>query len=526
MNKYILLFLLILVRLTAATYYVTQAGAGSADGSSLGNAASIATLASHTAAAGDTISLNGTITSQIVVHNGGSSGSPVTYLFASGAKMSKGTWGGAAALDIGGNSYVTVDGGATGTIGGYNGNPALANGIIESTTNGTGLTTQNNDGGITSHDCHNVIVKGLVIRNMYVRTTGGTDTNQYGIGFYDFWNGGTAPSNVTCTNCIFHDESTGCGFDYGPSASTLEMSFCTSYNCNWGGNAGDHGASSTLTGLLVHDNYFYNWQTWTSSNAGVQAALHHNGFYGWAESGGSLRTVSAYNNFCGPGYDSTQSSAGLFFSGDIGSITIYNNILYADSGGSSSDGLIMVWKYKGANDTNLFVYNNTIVSTGSAGVGIEVFSGGGSGTVTATYTVKNNVISTTATAIADYYNTLNTLVADYNIGYNLNSSESYNSSSTGSAGFMNFASWQGLGYDTHGSSSNPNLNGSYVPQPTSSAISAGVNLSSVFTLDFAGLTRPASAAWDIGALQNSGGGPVSVSITNPFKLGSTTCIGN
>jgi hypothetical protein len=448
---------------------------------------------------GDTVFLCGTISTALAVQAGGTPGNVITVLFANGAKMSAPTWNSQAAIDIGNNSYVTVDGGATGIIGGHGGNPALANGIIESIANGTGLATTNDDKGVSCHDCSNVTVKGLLFRNLYVRTAGGTDANKSGVGFLNFWNGGAGSTNITCTNNIFHDMSSGAFFDYAPSSATFEMSFCTAYNTNWGGASGDHGASSTLNGLLVHDCYFYNWQSWSSSDAGVQAALHHNGFYGWAESGGALTNVTFYNNFCGPGYTTTQASAGLFVSGNAGGILIYDNTLIADSTGTPGDGLIFVWVHNG-NQTGARIYNNTMVGAGF-GNGINVYSGNGPSITT--YDVKNNLIVGMGTAIARFNSGDSTLIADNNLGYNLLSGQAYSNSSNASGNFMTFAQWQSAGYDAHGSSGNPNLNGSYVPQAPSAAIGSGINLSSFFTTDLAGSSRPPSpAAWDIGAYEH------------------------
>jgi len=348
---------------------------------------------------------------------------------------------------------------------------------------------------------------------MYVRTAGGTDANKFGVGFDCYWNGGTGSTNITCTNNIFHDMSSGAFFDYAPSSAAFEMSFCTAYNINWGGAAGDHSSSSTLNGLLVHDCYFYNWQSWSSSDAGVQAALHHNGFYGWAESGGALTNVTFYNNFCGPGYTTTQASAGLFVSGNAGGILIYDNTLIADSTGTPGDGLIFVWVHNG-NQTGARIYNNTMVGAGF-GNGIDVYSGNGPSITT--YDIKNNLIVGMGTAIARFNSGDSTLTADNNLGYNLLSGQAYSNSSNASANFMAFAQWQSAGFDTHGSSGNPNLNGSYVPQAPSAAIGSGINLSSFFTTDMAGNSRPASpAAWDIGAIQSgSVSSPAPVITTQP-----------
>ena len=113
------------------------------------------------------------------------------------------------------------------------------------------------------------------------------------------------------------------------------------------------------------------------------------------------------------------------------------------------------------------------------------------------------------TAIARFYDGDSTLAADNNLGYNLLSGQTYSNSSNSSANFMTFAQWQSAGYDAHGSSGNPNLNSSFVPQPTGAAIGSGANLSSFFTTDMAGNSRPPSpAAWDIGANQFVSSAPI------------------
>lgn len=68
--------------------------------------------------------------------------------------------------------------------------------------------------------------------------------------------------------------------------------------------------------------------------------------------------------------------------------------------------------------------------------------------------------------------------------------------------------------------------GDFHLQSGSSAIGAGVNLSSVFTTDITGASWPGSGAWDIGAYKSGaappvGGGPV-VTITSPPNSGSVT----
>jgi hypothetical protein len=207
-----------------------------------------------------------------------------------------------------------------------------------------------------------------------------------------------------------------------------------------------------------------------------------------------LTRVTYYNNYCGPGYD-TQSSSGLFISGNVGNILIYDNVLMTDSSPGPDDALIFVWIHSG-NQSGVHIYNNTMVGSAGVGCGINVYEG--NGPLLTTYDIKNNLFSGIATGVVRYYNAQSLMTADYNVGYNLSPSTPYSDSSTDSSMALTFAQWQADGYDAHGSNGNPNLNGSYVPQPPSAAIGTGTNLSSYFIFDAAGRTQ-SPAAWDIGA---------------------------
>ena len=131
--KRLFIFLLLLAQARASTWFITQAGAGSGNGTSLINACSESNHNAGTLAIlpGDTVILHGTFTGTLNIINSGSSGNIITYLFDTGAKFSAAVWSqSTGAIGMNGISYVTINGGATGTIGGINGNPSLANGII------------------------------------------------------------------------------------------------------------------------------------------------------------------------------------------------------------------------------------------------------------------------------------------------------------------------------------------------------------------------------------------------------------
>jgi hypothetical protein len=91
-----------------------------------------------------------------------------------------------------------------------------------------------------------------------------------------------------------------------------------------------------------------------------------------------------------------------------------------------------------------------------------------------------------------------------------------------------------IGCDAHAISGNPNLNATtFIPNSGSPVISAGKNLNSVCTgqampglgalcSDAAGIVRPTSAAWDIGAFQFASPPPIS---SGPSSLAVGSFIG-
>ncbi len=87
MKRLILLLCCIVSLARGATYYVTQAGAGTNSGADLANAKSIPQINAFTLSPGDTVILNGNITKTLGVAQNGSSGNPITILWATGAKI-------------------------------------------------------------------------------------------------------------------------------------------------------------------------------------------------------------------------------------------------------------------------------------------------------------------------------------------------------------------------------------------------------------------------------------------------------
>jgi hypothetical protein len=476
--------------------YISQAGSGTTNSLAwLNNSANWGPGTSQVTA-GDTVHLLGTLTNSLTISGSGGPGSPITIYFEPAAKFSAATWTNNSAI-IQSASYITIDGGS--------------NGVVEATANGTGLANSNDITGVYLLNCSGVIVKNLIIQNLYVHTAGDGSGGGNGVSLV-----GTSV-NDSVTNCIFHDMRTGVMIVSYAGCSNITYTHCQAYRCNWGGAAGDANSSGTLNGLSVDHCRFHDWANWDDPADN----FHHNGFYAWAESGGCLSNVTYSANYVGPGYGAHNTS-GLYISGKIFGAMIYNNVFDATDGTGPADGLIFVYLHSGINTSTVFVCNNTFFGEASAS---DFYSGFGSNLTT--YVVENNEFYSNHWSIVCYMDTDCTFVSDYNNVYTPNNLASLSASQTGSVWEKTFAQWQTVyGYDLHGSTNAPSLDANSVPTLSDSvARGQGTNLSAFFTTDFYGNTRPATGPWTIGAFEVPGtnqpaGGPSvqlkssSLTITN------------
>jgi hypothetical protein len=495
------------------SFYLTQSGTG--DGRSLSAPASVAWFNSPgnwgegatRIGPGDTVHLVGTITTPLTVQAGGTAGHAITLLFDRGASMQAPVWPVTGAINLNGKNHITIDGGATGTIGGPRGHPAGANGFIENTANGTTRAHRSRSIFIYAPDSSFLTVQNLGLYNLYVRT--GMTDEAPGAGAIRDWSAiatfgssGFARSNVLVRNCLIHDAYSGFYAAYTAGCSNFEYASCTAYNCNWGGNCGDSDRAAALSHLSVHDNYFYDFGNWDDR----RDYFHHNGYFAWAVSGGTLTTVRMYNNVVGPNFSNggPPASGGLFIEGLVADVAIYNNLFKENPRDHPADGLVFIAPFPNISATYA-VLNNTFIG-GGAGVAIN-FGPTKSPVSAQTIVIKNNLILGAGTAIALYKMNANVTAAiDHNLGSHLLSGLGYAFSATNASSFKTFKRWQGLGYDIHGSDRDPGLGADYVPRGASPAVGAGADLSDLgyFTTDIAGAIRPRGAPWDIGAYEWEG----------------------
>ncbi|MGH7996971.1 MAG: choice-of-anchor Q domain-containing protein [Opitutaceae bacterium] len=490
-------------------YYIAERGSGRADASCPADAAppswfnNPTNWGSHPGqiSAGDTVHLRGTLTHSLVFRGGGQPGRPVVLRFDPGANLTAGVWPAATgAIDVDHETNIIIDGGASGIIGGNGGNPALVNGVIRNTENGTELAFREPSIFVRVVESSDVTVENLAFYNLYVRTSRMDEApasqakrDWSAVVFFDQF----SPSrNMVVTNCIVHDAFSGLFMAYGPGCGNFECSRCTVYRCNWGGNCGDADGNARLDGLSVHDNIFRNFSNWEDLPVDH---YHHDGFYGWAERG-RLTRVRYYNNLVGPDFGS--ASAGLFCSGNISDVMIYNNVFRENPADHPADGLVYISPNAEVGG-DFSVLNNTFLGGGS-GVGVNFYRNRmNDSAVSQRLIVENNILCGLGTAIAVYnFGGLTVIVANHNLTHRLRPSMNYSISDTNVSHFLPRRRWQGLGYGLHGRSGDPHLGANCVPLSGSPAIGTGLDLSADFSTDWLGFPRPRGTAWDLGAAES------------------------
>ena len=234
-------------------------------------------------------------------------------------------------------------------------------------------------------------MQNLTVANIYVQVANSSMANGYGSSISNTNSNSSGLTGFTVTNCIIHDAYIAIYCDYGsPVAANYTFSFNTIYNCNWGSYCGDRDAPRpTMTGLVIHDNHIYNFSNWDQPND----HFHHNGFYAWAESGGTLDRSRFITTPSGPISGPTPPPA---FSPPaqtaVGPYLIYNNLFLENAGDTPDNGLITIGPGPGAVHR---IYNNTFIG-GGVGNAIQLGSDHGG---TQTYDVRNNLDNGTATFI-------------------------------------------------------------------------------------------------------------------------------
>lgn len=343
--KLVLVFVLLCCHLFGAKYSVTQS--------------SIAAVNQQTLSPDDNLIISGILTTPLVLHDGGTVGHPVTITFQPGAAFSRGSWfqngvNGDAAIYLNSKGNVVIDGAGVG--------------VIECTSNGTGLKTSDDCLGIYGlGNCSNVTVKNLTIRTIYVRTNG-TDTQKGNNLKFDNWTG----SNILVDGCTLSDSASLVSCAYGTGASAFEVRNCTGTNAGIGCVVvGDRQDYATISGVLIHDNNFSMTMAWSGTRA-----IHKNLIYCYANNAADHSTMTGtkvYNNKFS-GYMGGNATSYVFIDGWNYSPQIYSNVFAPSARDFSGNGFITI---KGT--ANAVISGNTWVGQGD-GIAIGTTSGGMLGT--------------------------------------------------------------------------------------------------------------------------------------------------
>jgi hypothetical protein len=251
----------------------------------------------------------------------------------------------------------------------------------------------------------------------------------------------------------------------------------------------------------INGNEITDWYAWY----GNTGAFHHDGIMVFGDDGHPA-VPYIYNNYIhgdlGIGEQNTAYIYCTYGSspGHTSSCNLFNNVFVSSS--EHGGGALPVI-YNGGDGGPETQYNNTSITDGDSWQGFYGYQAPGT-----TVTSYNNIA--VGVGESPIYNTsmygypCSAYVAsDYN---------NYYAYGTAWCGTYTLTQWRGLGYDTHSITSNPQLGSTYRLQAGSLAIGAAKNLTTLCTgrlaplcYDKAGVLRPTTGNWDMGAYQYASG---------------------
>jgi hypothetical protein len=539
--------------------YFAQSAAGGGAGTSCATAESLATFNGGTATAGNTYHLCGTVTGQVTVPacTSGSSSTHCEVLFDS-ASTGNIT---AAALSASGaivlQNYWTIDGGtACGTSGQTAnftswqttcGSSLSGTGFIKNTANGTGLANQVATVGIFGSSVHDIEIRNLIINNLYQKTAFISDTsngaqNTFGIEITG------AGNNILIHDVAISMVNTGIYIALtGSSANTQVYKNVVSQN-KWGIlNAQGSGVSTGTYDYFNDINIGTLWNT--DFNNGDPYHTDYLFLFG-QNSSVYMTNTYVYGNYLHGAGGSHNTTDGLYYcmSGFIydnqnqQTQYIFNNVFNLTSGYSCGGAVTT-----GYSSTFYLIANNTFLSYGASTCNAN--NGGNTCTANADFGPNNSASTNIENNITSGYNSpmiynhsgaAGFATVDYNNYFGWDNSGApwcvgttascANSTiytcfqtSDGNCNFDNGGQangpWNAV-HDQHGNENNPHLTASFhLLNNTSGAWQTGTNLYSTFGCsspvipglgagcsDAAGVARPSSGSWDMGAYEDSASG--------------------
>lgn len=493
--------------------YVAQVSAGSADGSSCGNARAKSTLAGGDWAGDTNIHLCGKITgtagqTAITAIGSGTSGHPITIVFEAGARLDNSAYWGSStsgAITLSGQSWITVNLGA--------------DGMIDNLANGSGLANQAVSTGIYLNNCQHCIVQGSggSIASMY-RHTQAFDSNANAL-----LTAGVkvvASSNVTVTGLRIIDAGNGILHSWSNGDGTVAF---TNNTIMYSNQAIVSAGSGTLSGLAITGNDISDAITWFcgKSGTGICSAYRQSGIrvsatgasqivtglvvsrnYVHGQMGGYIEdwiyTGPAYGQaIVGPHPNTNSEIAHVWLeqsgSGSISGAQVFNNRLISGQTKYNfpQEALIV------AGGTSLQIDNNTLIGLSST-VSTCLKFGPGNGNF------QNNACAATLTGINLLAGA--TLTSNNNVFSGLSATATMIS---GISTYTSLAAWTTATSQDGSSTTGALLNDTaiYALKSGSSAINAGADLTSLgitdLDTDYLNVSRPSGSPWEVGAFEYS-----------------------
>jgi len=502
----------------ASDIYIAQNAAGAGNGADCNDAYAVSffnsasnwgTKASQIGP-GTTVHLCGTFTgsaggSMLTAQGSGAQGNPIVVYFESGATLTAPYWNSSTgAINIGGFSYITIDGGTPcGFVPGA-GNEGNCNGVIQNTANGDQLTYQQSSLGIYAQGCNNCEVRNVGIYNIYVHVQNGAFNQQDSTHCVLF-----SGTGFLIHDNAFHDNG------FCVYSNYMNDTYYRIYNNDIYNN--DHGiviagANFVLPTVDIYGNHIHDFANWDCPNN----ACHHDGIHIYNGSGGGVTNAYLYNNVFDGGLGAGMNAM-VFLEGtsegtpwtQSGTFYVFNNVLVTQ--GSHSAVQLNI-------GTNNLLTNNTWLTTDQL-TGDQCVIYQNAGGVGSFSSIQNNA----EYGCGQFLSSDGTMTFAGSIASEFDHNTYVNSPGNGSgiwhwqtqAGIRtsSFTTWQTTGADPHGSytaSGGLNLNSSYIPLAGSVVIGAAENLFSTCSgqpdpglgalcSDAAGNSRSANGAWDSGA---------------------------
>jgi len=499
-----LLCLFFTVSVQAEDLYIGQSSAGGDTGADCANQKSAAWFntaeswgaGANKISAGDTVHLCGTINTALEVQDSGSSGSPITILFESGAKISKTACGPNGCLNTNSKTYITIDGGTDGTI--------------ESTDMGTGLGGNSADYniGIKAGGCNNCEIKNLNIRNMYVRTSNNDVLNssstklEYNKPIGIQFNG----SNIKVHDNALSDHGTAIQNFYDNDETGVEVYNNEISRVGHSYSLAGANAKTTQGIFKYYGNYIHDYANWDSENCAI---AHTSGIHVYGNWNGSKiygnGELWIYNNkiigsgVCATGQIFTETGTSPWTEKDGTStahLYVFNNLLLSGPDALAGNNIL------GAGGGNVQVYNNTVIGNGLGTCTVI-------GRPSTTMKMKNNYFAGCAVLMSAFQGSAVSPAPD--LDYNVYAKCSgYNCFWVGTCDVSNFEAYRASSvvhdfFDIHSSADLKGTGGVDTttgrPGIGSLVINKGLNLSSLgykaLNADLEGVLRGADA-WDIG----------------------------